>query len=165
MKALGRTTINDNISMLMHEHPRMSVGEAGHLIANHFYWLGALAMTVPGRKFPACANVMKLGGCQLHNVQCGWPKCNDTKESLATAPQPVEEPKSIEAPTIISNPPPVGAELVDVLISAWVDTHRQPMPWYKAVRVAAIISNLSGDQEEELRQLSGTARTSTETLR
>lgn len=27
-----------------------------------------------------CRNHTAPGGCQLHNVQCGWPKCNEPPE-------------------------------------------------------------------------------------
>ena len=28
-----------------------------------------------------CPEQLKPGGCQLHNLQCGWPKCNEPKEA------------------------------------------------------------------------------------
>lgn len=33
---------------------------------------------VPGRPVPIdyCPEKLKPGGCQLHNLQCGYPKCN-----------------------------------------------------------------------------------------
>lgn len=33
---------------------------------------------VPGKPVPIdyCPEKLKPGGCQLHNLQCGYPKCN-----------------------------------------------------------------------------------------
>ena len=34
-----------------------------------------------------CSEKLKKGGCQLHNLHCGWPKCN-TAPTLPTLPAP-----------------------------------------------------------------------------
>ena len=31
----------------------------------------------PGKPIDFCPEKLKPGGCQLHNLQCGYPKCNE----------------------------------------------------------------------------------------
>ena len=40
-----------------------------------------------------CENHKQKGGCQLHNLQCGWPDCD---RKPITAPQPEQEPVAWE---------------------------------------------------------------------
>jgi hypothetical protein len=34
-----------------------------------------------------CGEAKKIGGCQLHNLHCGWPKCNEAPKPHITQPE------------------------------------------------------------------------------
>jgi len=67
-----------------------------------------------------CENHKQKGGCQLHNLQCGWPDC-DRKPTTASSQQaePVEQLAELQAM--------LRAE-VDRLIAAGIQPQRKLVP-------------------------------------
>ena len=56
-----------------------------------------------------CENHKQKGGCQLHNLQCGWPDCD--RKPITTPPQrkPLSNQKIIE----MYNEPRSDAEMIE----------------------------------------------------